>query len=101
MTGTPYLNQPHVHDILRRWRKVADEYADSEQGPPVFVPEAWVTPATQLAQYIRSYELQTTFNFDALLCEWTAASQRKRSLPRISGSRYGRICLNSPRRIFS
>jgi alpha-glucosidase len=76
MTGTPYLNQPHVHDILRRWRKVADEYADSEQGPRVFVSEAWVTPATQLAQYIRSDELQTTFNFDALLCEWTAASQR-------------------------
>jgi alpha-glucosidase len=35
MTGTPYLNQPHVHDILRRWRKVADEYTDSEQGPRV------------------------------------------------------------------
>jgi alpha-glucosidase len=58
-----------MHDILRRWRKVADEYADSEQGPRVFVSEAWVTPATQLAQYIRSDELQTTFNFDALLCE--------------------------------
>ena len=53
MTGTPYLNQLHVHDIFRRWRKVADEYADSEQGPRVFVSEAWVTPAKQLAQYIR------------------------------------------------
>jgi hypothetical protein len=60
MTGTPYLNQLHVHDIFRRWRKVADEYADSEQGPRVFVSEAWVTPATQLAQYIRSEKLQTT-----------------------------------------
>ena len=24
LTGTPYMNQPHVHDILRRWRTVAD-----------------------------------------------------------------------------
>jgi hypothetical protein len=22
LAGTPYLNQPHVHDILRRWRTV-------------------------------------------------------------------------------
>jgi alpha-glucosidase len=76
MTGTPYLNQPHVHDILRRWRKVADEYADSPQGPRVFVAEAWVTPAPSLAQYIRTDELHTTFNFDALLCEWAPDSQR-------------------------
>ena len=76
MTGTPYLNQPHVHDILRRWRKVADEYADSAQGGRVFVAEAWVTPARALAEYIRSDELHTTFNFDALLCEWTPDSQR-------------------------
>ena len=23
LTGTPYINQPHVHDILRRWRTVS------------------------------------------------------------------------------
>ena len=76
LTGTPYLNQPHVHDIFRRWRSVSDSYADSEQGPRVFVSEAYVTPADELARYVRPEELHTTFNFDALLCEWTAASQR-------------------------
>jgi alpha-glucosidase len=76
MTGTPYMNQPHVHDILRRWRTVADAYADSEQGPRVFVSEAWVTPADELARYVRPDELHTTFNFDALMAEWTPASQR-------------------------
>ena len=76
MTGTPYLNQPHVHDILRRWRTVADSYADTELGPRVFVSEAWVTPAHELARYVRPDELHTTFNFDALMCEWTASSQR-------------------------
>jgi alpha-glucosidase len=77
MTGTPYMNQPHVHDILRRWRTVADSYAKINGGPPrVFVSEAWVTPAAELARYVRPDELHTTFNFDALMCEWTAESQR-------------------------
>ena len=35
-----------------------------------------MTPASELARYIRPDELHTTFNFDALLCEWTASSQR-------------------------
>ncbi len=76
LTGTPYMNQPHVHDILRRWRTVADSYADTELGARVFVSEAWVTPADELAKYVRPDELHTTFNFDALMCEWTVESQR-------------------------
>ena len=76
LTGTPYLNQPHVHDILRRWRTVADSYADTDVGARVFVSEAWVTPAHELARYVRPDELHTTFNFDALMCESTAESQR-------------------------
>ena len=76
LTGTPYLNQPGIHDIFRRWRSVADSYADTPQGSRIFVSEAYVTPATELARYVRPDELHTTFNFDALLCEWTASSQR-------------------------
>ena len=76
LSGSPYMNQPHVHDILRRWRTVADSYADSDLGARVFVSEAWVTPAAELAKYIRPDELHTTFNFDALMCEWDATSQR-------------------------
>ncbi len=76
LTGSPYLNQPHVHDILRRWRTVADSYADSDLGARVFVSEAWVTPAAELAKYVRDDELHSTFNFDALMCEWSAESQR-------------------------
>ena len=76
LTGTPYMNQPHVHDILRRWRTVADSYARTSGGARVFVSEAWVTPAAELARYVRHDELHTTFNFDALMCEWTAESQR-------------------------
>jgi alpha-glucosidase len=76
LAGTPYMNQPHVHDILRRWRTVADSYAEANSGARVFVSEAWVTPVDELARYVRPDELHTTFNFDALMCEWTAESQR-------------------------
>ena len=55
------MNQPHVHDILRRWRKVADSYAEANGGARVFVSEAWVTPAAELARYVRPDELHTTF----------------------------------------
>ncbi|MET1006647.1 MAG: alpha-amylase family glycosyl hydrolase [Propionibacteriaceae bacterium] len=74
--GQPFFDQPHVHDILRRWRKIADTYADSPEGPRVFVSEAWLSPAERLARYVRSDELHTTFNFDALACEWKADSLR-------------------------
>jgi alpha-glucosidase len=76
LTGTPYINQPHVHDILRRWRNVSDSYAETALGARVFVSEAWVTPGAELAKYVRPDELHTTFNFDALMCEWVAESQR-------------------------
>ena len=46
LTGTPYLNQPGIHDIFRRWRRVADSYADSPQGSRIFESEAYVTPAS-------------------------------------------------------
>jgi alpha-glucosidase len=74
--GLPFFDQPHVHDILRGWREVAESYAGSPQGARVFVSEAWLTPAERLARYVRSDELHTTFNFDALACEWQADSLR-------------------------
>lgn len=74
--GVPYLDQPEVHAILRRWRSVADSYADSDRGPRVFVAEAWVSPIQKLARYVRPDEMNSTFNFDALMCEWTPDSQR-------------------------
>ena len=74
--GFPFFDQPHVHDILRGWRRVADSYAGTEQGPRIFVSEAWLTPAERLARYVRPDELHTTFNFDALACEWRADSLR-------------------------
>ncbi|TCM46715.1 glycoside hydrolase family 13 protein [Kribbella sp. VKM Ac-2568] len=74
--GHPYYDQPGVHLIHQRWRAIADEYADTPQGPRVFVAEAWLSPAERLAQYVRQHELHSAFNFDVLQCPWDAKALR-------------------------
>ncbi len=75
--GHPTYDQPAVHDIHQRWRRIADEYAATPLGPRVFVAEAWLSPADRLAQYVRPNELHSAFNFDALQCPWDAAALRE------------------------
>ena len=75
--GHPTYDQPAVHDIHQRWRRIADEYAATPLGPRVFVAEAWLSPADRLAQYVRPNELHSAFNFDALQCPWDAAELRE------------------------
>lgn len=75
--GHPTYDQPAVHDIHRRWRTVADEYAGTAEGPRVFIAEAWLSPAERLAKYVRPDELHSAFNFDALRCPWDAAALRE------------------------
>jgi alpha-glucosidase len=68
----PYAwNQPAVHDIFRRWRKIADGY-DRDL---TLVGEAWVPPGDS-ADYIRSDELQQVFYFDLMLQPFEAAAFR-------------------------
>jgi alpha-glucosidase len=64
----PYFDQPEVHDVYRRWRKIADSY----DPPRVFVAEAWLDTPEKRARYLRADELHTGFNFDLLTAEWDA-----------------------------
>ncbi|MDX6294107.1 MAG: alpha-glucosidase [Kribbellaceae bacterium] len=75
--GHPTYDQPGVHVIHQRWRRIADEYADTPLGPRIFVAEAWLSPADRLAQYVRPNELHSAFNFDALQCPWDAKELRE------------------------
>lgn len=75
--GMPQWDQPGLADVQRRWRAVADSYADTELGPRVFVAEAYIDPIERLVAYVEPDRLHTTFNFDALISEWSAASQRR------------------------
>ena len=72
--GHPHWDRDEVHDIHRRWRQIADEYADRPGGARTFVAEAWVTPPARLARYVRPDELHCAFNFDALKAPWDAKS---------------------------
>ncbi|MFZ9307159.1 MAG: glycoside hydrolase family 13 protein [Ilumatobacteraceae bacterium] len=68
----PYFDQPEVHEIYRRWRKIADSY----DPPRVFVAEAWLDTPEKRARYLRADELHTGFNFDLLTAEWNGDKWR-------------------------
>jgi alpha-glucosidase len=65
----PMWDQPEVHDVYRRWRKILDEYP----GDRMAVAEAWTQTAESMAAFIRSDELHQTFNFHWLTAPWSAA----------------------------
>jgi len=77
MLGTehkPFWDQEGVHDIYRSWRKIFDSYP----GDRMAVAEAWVSPASRIARYVRADELQNSFNFEMLTTLWDASEIKKK-----------------------
>jgi alpha-glucosidase len=68
----PFEDRDQLHDIYRRWRTIADGYAE----PRVLVGEIWLPDAERLAMYLRPDELHTAFNFDFLACAWEPERMR-------------------------
>lgn len=64
-------NQSGVHDIYRRWRKIADEYG------ACFVGEVWVASVADLMAYASPDELGQAFDFHLLVQPWHAPSIRR------------------------
>jgi alpha-glucosidase len=62
----PFEDRDAIHDIYRRWRQIANGYAE----PRLLVGEVWLPDAERLARYLRADELHTAFNFDFLRCAW-------------------------------
>ena len=62
----PFWDQDGVHEIYRDWRKILDSY----EGDRMAVAEAWVSPASRIALYLRPDELANSFNFDFLTSRW-------------------------------
>jgi alpha-glucosidase len=76
MLGTdtrPYWDQDGVHEIYRQWRKILDLYP----GDRMAVAEAWVSPPSRLALYLRPDELANSFNFDFLGSPWEPTMLKK------------------------
>ena len=73
----PMWDQPGVHEIYRRWRKVTESYAiEGQDADRILCAEAWVWPTDALAQYVRSDELHQSFNFGFLMSPWIASALR-------------------------
>ncbi|MGA4508409.1 glycoside hydrolase family 13 protein [Propionibacteriaceae bacterium G1746] len=73
--GSPFWDRPAMADHQRHWRAVADEYADTDLGPRVFVSEAYL-PGPRRKHYVAEGRLHTSFNFEFLESAWTAPSLR-------------------------
>ena len=69
----PFWDQDGVHDIYRKWRKILDSYP----GDRMAVAEAWVSPASRIARYLRPDELANSFNFDFLSSPWEPTTLKK------------------------
>jgi len=63
----PYFDRDELHDIVRHWRSVLDEYDDR-----MMVAEAWVH-ASRRPMYLRRGEYHQAFDFDLLTAPWDAA----------------------------
>jgi alpha-glucosidase len=74
LTGDPLnphaWNQPEVHDVWRRWRRIAEGYSVMTGRERVLIGEVGVLDAEQLALYQRPDELHQTFYFEFLRAEW-------------------------------
>ena len=68
----PYWSRDEVHDVWRRWRRVAAEY----DGDRALVAEAWVLPLSKMAKWVRPDELHQAFNFGYLMTRWDADELR-------------------------
>jgi alpha-glucosidase len=64
----PMWDQEGVHDVYRAWHKILAEYP----GDRMAVAEAWISPASRMARYVRGDELSQSFNFDFLCTQWNA-----------------------------
>jgi alpha-glucosidase len=64
----PMWDRPGLHDVVRDWRSVLDEYPDR-----MMIAEAWVPDWTRLALYVRPDEYHQTFDFHFLMARWEAS----------------------------
>jgi alpha-glucosidase len=68
----PFTDRDELHEIYRRWRAIADSYAE----PRVLVGEVWLPDVERFVRYLRPDELHTAFNFDFLSCPWEPGPMR-------------------------
>ncbi|MEU5871370.1 glycoside hydrolase family 13 protein [Glycomyces sp. NPDC047369] len=68
----PHNDRDEVHDVYRRWRKIADSYDE----PRLLVGEVWLEDTERFVRYLRDDEMHTAFNFDFMSRPWDASAIR-------------------------
>ncbi|MET0415207.1 MAG: alpha-amylase family glycosyl hydrolase, partial [Actinoplanes sp.] len=69
LRGNPYVcDQPEVHDVYRRWRKIADSY-----DPPRALVGEVNLGVERAATYVGPSELHQAFAFEFLIAAWSAS----------------------------
>jgi alpha-glucosidase len=66
------VDQPEVHGVYRRWRRLVDEY----DGDRMLVGEVVFSDPSRIAAYVRPDELHLSFNFPLLFERWDATALR-------------------------
>ncbi len=67
------INQPELHPLYRKWRKLANEYP----GERMFVGEIVLADQDAVARFLRADQLQLAFNFSLLHEAWDAQAMRE------------------------
>jgi len=70
--AVPYWGQPGVHDSIRRFRRVIDEFDDR-----AMCAEASMSPLPRLAMWVRPDEYHQSFNFDYMHCAYEPVALKK------------------------
>ncbi|MGC3954958.1 MAG: glycoside hydrolase family 13 protein [Propionicimonas sp.] len=83
--ANPYSEQPEIHDIFARWKKLVASY----DGDRLLCSEAWVRPLAKMALWVRPGEFDQTFNFVYLYSGWNA--KRVEAVIRESLSEFNRV----------
>ncbi|MGD2101913.1 MAG: glycoside hydrolase family 13 protein [Acidimicrobiia bacterium] len=69
----PFWDRHDVHEIVREWRSLLDEYDDK-----VMVAEAWLPNWERMSRYIRPGEYHQTFDFLFLESPWVCSAMTER-----------------------
>ena len=67
----PYSDRDLLHEIVREWRAVVDEYPEA-----ILVAEAWVESWERLARYLRPDEYHQAFDFEFMESPWDEEAMR-------------------------
>lgn len=72
VSNHPFWDRNEVHEIIREWRAILDEYDDV-----MMVAEAWVPSWKRLGRYLRPDEYHQAFDFEFLNSPWDPFEMRR------------------------